>query len=361
MTRAHRNDRCNSGATIPPSPSGSAKCAVELFSDSESQSAEQIARFVISGFGAGTKHVIHACIAINKAVLRFRNSRDTVDRFIAELVKGFILPASQAHLGLSIPKLSMLGSIGDHGDILLREGICEYLVPHPSTLYEVVLLYKRLLRNVDALAKCIALIYERDGELTADAIAREAKPKKHNTPQSNFSPATTGQPDGQTLGVCGHDFDLLVATPSLSDIRRLSDVYANSTALAECLQIRERIAAKAIAFVAVSVKDFPTIAHVLLPLCGFSRVSRIVLASMPTHPDVSDVAAIILAERGQDNPVPLPSDLWQQPAELVDILTLAARIAPNASNKLHIFAAENSQGWHSLIGDQTWAERPSLR
>ena len=53
--------------------------------------------------------------------------------------------------------------------------------------------------------------------------------------------------------------------------------------------------------------------------------------------------------------------MWLDEEGTINASAIAARLYPDAARKLHVFAAARTEGWTSMIGDDSWAEEPSLR
>jgi len=104
----------------------------------------------------------------------------------------------------------------------------------------------------------------------------------------------------------------------------------------------------------------PVIENKLLPLCGFRRLSRVLLAQRPTSPDITDAEIIIMAERGKMRLSPPEDGGWLDDAGPIDSLAIAARLCPDASSRLQVFAPAQADGWRCLVGDDSWAEVPSV-
>ena len=74
---------------------------------------------------------------------------------------------------------------------------------------------------------------------------------------------------------------------------------------------------------------------------------------------VTDAEVLITAERGEMQLS--PSEAWLNDAERIDAPTMAARLYPLTSRRLHVFAAAHTDGWHCLVGNDSWVEEPSIR
>jgi hypothetical protein len=156
-------------------------------------------------------------------------------------------------------------------------------------------------------------------------------------------------------------FDLVLLTPSKDDLKRLRADYASLDALAKCLPLREHVKESAAIVIPARISDLPVIADVLLPLAGFKRPTRVLLAQAPKSPDVTDAEVFITAERGIEFNAP---EGWLDDAEPIEI---AERLYRDASSTLHLFAhakakeAEAKESRRIIVGDDSWFKLPSVR
>ena len=145
----------------------------------------------------------------------------------------------------------------------------------------------------------------------------------------------------------GSNFSLIVLTPSKKDLHLLDEDYSEKDALARCLRVHELVADNAVAIVAVPIRALPVIANKLLPLCGFDRISHVLLAKAPAEADVIANDAIIVAERGGEKLVSVPKDFWPS-GDGRDVLSIATEMVPKSENRLHVFAKSSREGWESI-------------
>lgn len=87
-------------------------------------------------------------------------------------------------------------------------------------------------------------------------------------------------------------------SPSERDLKHLRADYAGAQTLKNCLPPHAHLEGSAAIVVAAKIHDLPVIADVLLPLAGFKRPTRVLLARRPASPDVTDAEVLIAAERG---------------------------------------------------------------
>jgi hypothetical protein len=132
------------------------------FLPSKSVAAEEGA-LVVSGFHAGVRSVIGACVRAWETTTRFRNDPSAIDDFLRPLIEGKIISPSEARLGLASPKLSKFRAIGQNAEILCHEQVFRYLSPGYTLIYQVTVLYsvldgddakrfEQLVRELDALS-----------------------------------------------------------------------------------------------------------------------------------------------------------------------------------------------------------------
>jgi hypothetical protein len=186
-----------------------------------------------------------------------------------------------------------------------------------------------------------------DDESTEPAIKRPTRSK--------------AEPKLHELYATDKRFDLVLLTPSERDLKRLRADYASLDALAKCLPLREHVKESAAIVIAARISDLPVIADVLLPLAGFKRPTRVLLAQEPKSLDVTDAEVFITAERGVEFNAP---EGWLDDAEPIEI---AEKLYRDASSMLHLFApakakeAEARESRCIIVGDDSWLELPSVR
>jgi hypothetical protein len=316
--------------------------------------------------------VILACARIKNALLTFGEDRGLLDAFLAALVDGHVLSRAEAKLGRAAPKLSKLVKIGEHADRLRREEIFQLLVPSYTTIYHVTVLFDRLPkgdeeRRIEELACILA---KCPGEISREFLIEQtrllkvkARPKRSmakGAPAARVEGAPSDAQKPRALIEAGEEFDLLVLTPRKKDLAHLRADYSDASTLARCLPLHRLTADGAAAIIMARILDVAVIESKLLPLCGFPRLSRVLLARRPTFPDVTDAEVIITAERGEMRLNSPEDESWLDDAGPIDPLEVAARLCPAASRRLHVFAAAQAEGWSCLVGDDSWAEEPSL-
>jgi len=153
----------------------------------------------------------------------------------------------------------------------------------------------------------------------------------------------------------------LLLTPKPKDLAFLRADYSDHSTLERCLPSLKLIEHSAAVVIVTRISDLPVMANVVLPLCGFRRLSRVLLARRPTSPDVTDAEVIVTAKRGDMRLSPPEDGIWLDNADPITPSEIAVRLFPAASRRLHVFASGQADGWRCLVGDDSWAEEPCLR
>jgi len=316
--------------------------------------------------------LILACVRIKNALLTFGEDRALLDAFLAALVDGHVLSSAEAKLGRAAPKLSKLVMIGEHADLLRREEIFPLLVPSYTTIYHVTVLFEKLPKGDEeqSIKELERILAKRLGDISREFLLEQtrllkvkATPKRSAVKGATAAHVSGDPPATQKpcdLIKAGEEFDLLVLTPREKDLAHLRADYSDASTLARCLPLQRLTAHGAAAIIMARMSDVPVIENKLLPLCGFRRLSRVLLAQRPTSPDITDAEIIIMAERGKMRLSPPEDGGWLDDAGPIDSLAIAARLCPDASSRLQVFAPAQADGWRCLVGDDSWAEVPSV-
>ncbi len=333
------------------------------------------ASLIASAWRGGVDALIDAGILMMESLRAFANDADQLDAFITGLVDVHLLTPREARLRLVSPKLVKLRAIGECADFLRRKEIAPYLGPGYSTVYQLIVLYRTLPEGDDEqrVKRLLGILENCPGEITRDYLSEETdhlkQSQKASKSKREAQPATSGQTaidaaaDGtaKDLADTSQQVDLVLLTPRERDLKRLATNYADDDTLktrlplVQALQQSDNLAAVVVA----RELDLPLIVDRLLPLCGFGRPSRILLAQQPKSLDVTDAEIVVIAERGESM-LSLPGDgVWLDDAGKLNPLAVATRLYPEATRKLHLFAPARTEGWRSIIGDDTWAEEQS--
>jgi hypothetical protein len=301
---------------------------------------------VARGLRSAVDAVIDACEETYRATQSFDGDRELVDIFLSELEQANIVSSYEARLGSGSPKLSIFNTIGAHASILRRDELRSYIMEVGCSgytqLHPIVVAYKRFQGSEEEKYQTLLarLREDRPGsrqELIAFSKSAKIKPTL---------PGTGGDLDGRRQPP-DEGFDLVVATPSHSELRRLRDFSTDSL---RCLHIHQETARNAVAVVRTRLVDLPIVENKLLPGCGFDFISNVILTRMPSRLDVTTAEVIVVAKRSPGNDVTEFDWLHGD----IDLHELASRIAPDAKNKLYLFAPEETDGFFCIVGDANW-------
>jgi len=127
-------------------------------------------------------------------------------------------------------------------------------------------------------------------------------------------------------------------SPSERDLKHLRADYAGAQTLKNCLPPHAHLEGSAAIVVAAKIHDLPVIADVLLPLAGFKRPTRVLLARRPASPDVTDAEVLIAAERGD-----IGSSAPEGWLDDVNPIEIAEMLYRDASWTLHLFATAKAK------------------
>jgi hypothetical protein len=331
------------------------------------------ALLIAAAWRGGVDAVINAGILMMQSLQAFGDDPERLDAFIAGLVEARLLTPNEARLRLVSPKLVKLRTIGEHADFLRRKEIAPYLVPSYSTIYQLIVLFRTLPEGdpEQKVNRLIGILEGCPGEITREYLSDETDRLKRSLKSYKAKQAAVNQTAAESaagdtirdLAQTQQHFELVLLTPSERDLKRLGDNYADDDTLKRCLPLVQALQQNVnLAAVVVAREcELPVIVDRLLPLCGFARPSRVLLARQPKSPDVTDAEIVIVAERGKVR-LDLPRDgVWLDEAGTINPSAIAARLYPDAARKLHVFATARMEGWTSMIGDDSWAEEPSLR
>jgi hypothetical protein len=325
--------------------------------------AAQEGALVVSGFRAGVRAVIDACVRTATTIERFNDEPSAIDEFTSALVEGNLISRSEARLGLASPKLSKFRAIGENAEMLCHEQVFRYLPPGYTLIYQVTVLYsllggdeahrfEQLVRELDALSPL-----SRERLIARTEEIKRAKKGASTLPFALDAEDRHAASDVDPIENLGADYKLVLLTPDHPrDFWRLSEDYA-----AEPKFLRlgsELLAEDAVAIVIGQLADIPLIENKLLPILRFPYLSQVCLVRMPTHADVTDAEVLIVAHRTQTT---ITADFtWLADSEKLDAKALVERLLPDAGKKLHLFAPdgsdESSDGWLSIIGKANWGQ-----
>jgi hypothetical protein len=331
------------------------------------------ASLIATAWRGGVDAVINAGVLMMESLRAFGDDPERLDAFMNGLVAVHVLTPKEARLRLVSPKLVKLRTIGEHEDFLRRKEIASYLGPSYSTIYQLIVVFRTLPEGDDEqrVKRLVGILEGCPDEITREYLSDETNRLKQTRKADKAKQAAVNQTAAESaagetirdLAQTQQQFKLVLLTPRERDLKRLSDNYADGDTLKRCLPLVQALQqSDSVSVIIVArVFDLPVIVDRLLPLCGFARPSRVLLARQPKSPDVTDAEIVIIAERGKVR-LDLPRDgVWLDEEGTINASAIAARLYPDAARKLHVFAAARTEGWTSMIGDDSWAEEPSLR
>lgn len=284
------------------------------------------------------------------AVARDRFTADPVmyDAFIAALVIANVLTRRDGQLKDASPKLSKLLTVGQHADLLRRPDIFPRLPYGYTALYETILLLKELPGNETEQTKALSKILaegERDQVLSRQFVADQRKLAKRRRPERSKEPVK--ERDNRA--------DLIVATPSQRDIRKLEQ-HVTEDSLPACRRLNELASDAANLVLVVPLWAMSVAKSTMIDESGFA-LQRVLLLSCPDGPDVTDIEVALIAARGPGDRE-MPNIEWPEDARVMDPKELADRLFANAANKVWVFGDKAEGAWDALVGDENWSVKP---
>ncbi|WP_271623745.1 hypothetical protein [Bradyrhizobium sp. CCBAU 11430] len=303
--------------------------------------AEVAADTVAQYWADAAQSLVIACFHLNAGLNSFAEQPEMLNAFLTRLVARRVLSDNDVLARLKTNgKLAMLAKIGRHAETLLQQSLLPLLPAHYSIIYQICLLIEEVGsdRAVDELAKRT--------EVTRDDVIKvraAAKPPQGTAHESQPAP----QIDGSA--------ELFALRLTTQDARFFANEYARSDALDECL--RRPPPADDAGFVAIiPILMMGTIERTLMPLMGFGAPQGLFFESPVQQPEITNREVIVVAKRGSFRPRPL---LGFTPCN--SVLVLAESFFPNCAVKVQLFAQTRADGWSTLIGDENWTERPTVR
>jgi hypothetical protein len=143
---------------------------------------------------------------------------------------------------------------------------------------------------------------------------------------------------------------VLRLTPNNTDIRLMGKPFEDGQP--PCRELGARVADDAIMIVEARVGHLMQLMQ-HLSWWRFERYTRIYLPVAPTAPDIFNVKAVAVCERGKVGAA-MRLDKWPDETDgaiLVD--KLAAGIG---GRRVHLFARSNEAGWECVVGDANWKQ-----
>lgn len=321
-----------------------------LLSKSDGQAAGEA---VVRCVNAARSSIIDAAVLIRNDLDRFRQNRDAVNGYVGALAAGGVLADGDARLGENASKLSVYRKVGEHANLL--SGLYRYVDPSLYILYDVIRFFEALGRDEVALEHRLRAMAQLgvSRESLQQAI-RDLKSTKQLLPASPLVQENIPSSPGKQVIAPPEEFGLVLATPSKSDIRLLArDLVDSAVSTPRCLRTHERTAQTAVLLVASRVIDLPVVVQRLLPYCGFSSASHVFLMEDAEGHDITECCALTVSIRGY-YPIAV-SRLSEDIARRLSPVAIAADLATEDDGRLHLFAAERSDGWTSVVGADNWS------
>ncbi|UWU84927.1 hypothetical protein N2605_00230 [Bradyrhizobium yuanmingense] len=303
--------------------------------------AEAAADKVAQHWVNAAESLVLACFHLVAGLETFAEQPELFDAFLGRLVAKRVLSENDVLARLKANgKLAMLAKIGRLAQTLLQESLLPLLPAHYSIIYQICLLIEEVGfdRAVEELSK--------HSEATRDDVikARAALKPPQDTAHGSQPPA---QNDGSA--------QLFALRLTSQDARFFANEYGRVDALDECL--RRPPPADDAGFVAiVPILLMGTIELTLMPLLGFGAPQGLFFESPVHQPEITDREVIVVAKRGKFRPRHLSAF-----PSAKNVLVLAESFFPSCVVKVQLFAEARADGWLSLIGDENWAERPTVR
>lgn len=299
--------------------------------------ADKVAQFWVQA----AESLVVACFHLVVALTTFAEQLDKMDAFLRRLVARRVLSEDDILARLKANgKLAMLAKIGGHAETLLQESFLPLLPAHYSIIYQIC----RLIEEIGPDRAMVEL--RKYPEATREDVIKlraALKPSRDAAQESQPAP----QIDGSA--------QLFALRLTRQDARFFADEYGRPETLDECL--RRPPPADDAGFVAiVPMLMMGTIERTLMPLLGFGLPDHLFFDSPVDQPEITDREVIVVAKRGKFRPRLLRSFPSGE-----DVLALAEELFPSCTAKAQLFARERAGGWATLIGDENWTERPTVR
>jgi hypothetical protein len=302
--------------------------------------ADRVAEYWVNA----AKSLVLACVHLVAGLTLFAADPKQLEVFLARLVAKRVFSDNDVLARLKANgKLAMLGKIGRNAEALLLPSVLCLLPAHYSIIYQICLLIEEVGRE-----RAEAELSGHQDTTREDVLKIRAALKAPDAAPEPVAPVTFDDSAAQL-------FALRLAA---QDVRTFASDYAGIDTLDECLR-RPPPADDAGLVALVPIVMLGTFERTLMPLLGFGRADRLYFESAVDQPDVTDRDVIVVAKRGSFQPQPLTafsSDLGHH-----DLLTLAEFFFPGCGIKCQLFAQGRSDGWLTLIDDENWNEKPSVR
>lgn len=290
------------------------------------------------------KSLILACVYFVAAWNAFEDYPDKLDAFLARLASTRVLSQDDILTRWKANgKVAMLRKIGRHADLLMLPSILPFLTAYYSIIYQICLMIEDV--GFDQTERWLST---RPNATRDEVIRGRAAFKGDAESEPISAPQSFQDTEVQVFAL---------QLPS-KDWRYFANDYVETDALDRCLN-RPQSAENAGLVAFVPLPMLGTFERAFMPLLGFGALDKLFLESRVESPEITDRDVIVVARRGNFRPQPLnvfPADAGHR-----DILALADLFFPDTTVRCQLFARERADGWTTLIGDENWNERPSVR
>jgi hypothetical protein len=289
------------------------------------------------------KSLILACVYFVAAWNTLAKDPEKLEIFLSRLASRRMLSEDDIRTSWKTNgKVAMLRKIGGHADTLLLPSILPLLPAHYSVLYQICLLIEE--SGVDRAE--IELSTRPDA--TRDDVIKVRAALMAKDTESEPSLPSVDESAAQ----------LFALHLGARDLRPFVNDYVQLDALDRGLR-RPQPADDAGLVGIVPILMLSTFERTLMPLLGFGGIDKLFFESSVDRPEITDRNVIVVGKRGNFRSQPLttfPADLDHH-----DVLTLAGMFFPDSTVRCQLFAQKRTDGWLTLIGDENWNEKPSVR
>lgn len=193
-------------------------------------------------------------------------------------------------------------------------------------------------------------------ELANAKAKTERRPKAASLPEAVAPPT---QPSEAVIDDKGH-VDVLVATLDQSVVRRLQTPWGEEDRLERSLPAQLGQVAGGAVLVQARVYDLPVIVNKFLPICGV-ELSQVLLVSSADDRDITKMEVVVIAVREGLKAKLFTDGIAAQFAGSFQLVALAESMFPDAKRKVHVFAAEHTDGWECVLREESWSMEPRVQ
>ncbi|KRR14924.1 hypothetical protein CQ12_32300 [Bradyrhizobium jicamae] len=288
------------------------------------------------------KSLVQACALLVRGLNFFAKDPEKLDVFLARLVAKRVFSENDVLARLKANgKLAMLGKIGRNAETLLQPSVLCLLPAHYSIIYQICLLVEEV-----GCERAKAELAAYSDIAREDVLKMRAALKAPDTTPEPVAPVT----------VDGFAAQLFAVRFTTQSVRSFASDYASIDTLDQCLR-RPQPADNAGLVAIVPILALGTFEREFMPLLGFDGPDHLFFGTAPNQPEITDLDVIVVAKRGGFR----PELLTAFPSDAGSVLKLAEFFFPGCDVKCQLFADARASGWSTLIGDENWIEKPSVR